>query len=265
MSTEKLGRLVRDLMNKGFPGPWNTMKEQIACAKFLRALGDAKMHCQVMTSFPPPQTLDRAIEMACQLEQYSTGDVTDVRRRGGSRGYTEYRSSGRRERQFVRAAATESVPMLSNSESGAELRRRIEVLGAELAKSRIQAPADVNRTSVRDGQPSTDMQATSSRRRPPFARPGGPQHRRICYACQQPGYMAKDCPQVKTTSSGGTTGTQTASARHTALSPAATSRPLDAHHRVYLYIRYKGKRYRALLDSGCDVCLLSADLLPELG
>jgi RNA polymerase-interacting CarD/CdnL/TRCF family regulator len=49
MSIEKLGRVVRDLMNKGFPGPWNTMKEQIARDKFLRAFGDAEMHRQFMT------------------------------------------------------------------------------------------------------------------------------------------------------------------------------------------------------------------------
>ena len=77
-----------------------------------------------------------------------------------------------------------------------------------------------------------------------------------CRKCRQKGHWARDCPLVVTSGTNSNPSTRTRANLLTASS--------QLHNRVYIQLVYEGQFYRALLDTGCDVSVIGAHVLPGL-
>jgi hypothetical protein len=59
---------IRGLVSQAYPGSWNNWTELTARDAFLSALDDEDLRYRIMSTCPPPQTLDTTFELAIQLE-----------------------------------------------------------------------------------------------------------------------------------------------------------------------------------------------------
>ena len=79
----------------------------------------------------------------------------------------------------------------------------------------------------------------------------------ICWSCNQQGHVARECPITKATSQSKKSGGGAAK------TSVLTSRR-KPKVKVYMEIIYKGQKYKALLDTGCDISVVSSRVLPGL-
>ena len=248
-SIQELYLEVRRLVNKAFPGTWTVLTEVYARDAFLNAIGDPELRRRIMLAVPPPETLAMTYDLAVRALAYDENDT--CRRDGFSR-----ESGQGRKGQFQARVLKEDQPT-SSSTTGvnhdatemAELRRQLAELRTafnNVQQRREPAVVAQPQPAVTIQPPPTNANAsttvtTSAGGRPPV----------ICWKCQQAGHIARHCTGQKVTN------VNAGQANVLAAGPRGKSR-------TYMDITHGGRTYKVLLDTGCDITILSRRLLPGL-
>jgi transposase InsO family protein len=224
---------VRRLVNKAFPGSWSRSTEVYARDAFLRALENEELRNRILMTMPPPETLAAAYELAVRAYAV-TGDTTkteDARNR-------PYRA---------RAVGSEGeTPLLERDEAEHQA-----VVALQRQVGALQAAMEKLASSNASQQPAAA--STGDSREPPARTNTTVRSTIICFYCHQPGHLFRNCPKRKTTK-------PSESSAHAKVLSTTKRHQVS----VYLPIRYQQKEYRALLDTGCDISVLSSNILPDL-
>jgi hypothetical protein len=243
MSLQELHLEVRRLVNKAFPGQWSKSTEIYARDAFLTALDDSEMRRRIIMAIPPPETLSAAYDLAMRAIT-----VDDAGMRAGrcdvlSPNYSASRKPGSRARLLAEdeKSTEKEVQQQATIE---ELRKQVAELKSamstlvesqkQLVASAVTGRAEVSQPKWRTRQPEA-----------------------VCWNCNQPGHWAKKCPIAKSKSQ-----------QKTVAEGAAKASMLSGKRRpkvkVYMDIIYRGQKYKALLDTGCDISVVSSRVLPGL-
>lgn len=232
MSLQELHLEVRRLVNKAFPGCWSKSTEIYARDAFLTALDDWELRRRIIMAIPPPETLAAAYDLAVRAIT-----VEDVGRRG--------------DRSMSDCAASRGPP------HRARVLAEDETAGGQAAQQ--QATIDELRKQVADLKMTvTALGRTQRQSMEPEAGAGAQRVTEgVCWRCGQPGHWARRCPQGKKKSN------QSASSEHVTRNSMLSGKQ-KTPAKVYVEILYRGQPYRALLDTGCDISVISSRALPGL-
>ena len=261
MSLEQLHIQVRTLVSKAAPGPWTGLTEIFARDAFLQALGDLELRRRIMLTCPPPTTLATAYDLALRASAFESY-VQDTRNE------QRHRSPQRRGERYTRVISGGSCGRLDETsverdrhkEENRQLQKQIDELRAALSKVTTasttssgvaQLPCD-RPCSTANQDPGTALKPARSETisRPPFRGLA----RDACRLCGKRGHWARACP----TSRAGIEGPGGV--------PRASMLTLPRQKRtnVYLNVGYQGRPYRVLLDTGCDISIVSTKILQNL-
>lgn len=256
MSVEQLHLKVRSLVNKAAPGPWTALTEIYARDAFLTALNDNELRRRVMMTSPPPETLAAAYDLT--LRALAVEDNLSTDRTDNVRGRSSVNKESRHACVLAETASTSTVEQVNMTslqqlrDVNLQLSRQIADMQSTLAK--LSAGASSSSAVVGSAAAATtvDAPAAAVQFRPSRRVPTGP-----CYCCGQQGHVVRNCPQRRAATSTMPQLNQQSSANVI----SSIRRPKV---KVYMDILYKGKQYKALLDSGCDLSVLSSRILPGL-
>ena len=250
MSIEQLHLKVRSLVSKAAPGPWTALTEVYARDAFLSALDDEELRRRILLTCPPPETLSAAYDLALR-----TLAIDTINRRNRERSPDIGKTRHARVLADGRAPPSEpSMPPPSPPEVQrlAEENRRMKQQIADL-----QSALHKITTHQLESKPSVEAGVNPVNRGPAYQ----PNRRDLCWQCHLPGNRRRDCVNR------GPSATMT-TAQPVINSNSRKASVLSSRGRppakVYLDIEYKGKKYRALMDTGCDLSVLGSKILPEL-
>ncbi|HSN23390.1 MAG TPA: retropepsin-like aspartic protease, partial [Methylomicrobium sp.] len=253
LTLEQLHLKVRSLVCKAAPGQWTSLTEIYARDAFLMALDDMELRRRIMLTCPPPETLVAAYDLALRASAMDTGTCEQ------RSGYTLERRSQPERQRYARTVTEKSLnadtdqSQLPAVQQLSEENRRLQQQLTELQS--VLSVLQSKRPDISD-PPFAAMEHSLPKR---SAAQGLP--RDVCRRCGQRGHWARECPlsqpQSKETTASATS-LPTANPKANVLS---SRRQKVA---VYLPMEYQGQLYRALLDSGCDISVLSRRMLPDL-
>lgn len=229
---EQLHVKVRTLVSKSAPGPWTALTEIYARDAFLAALDDWDLRKRIMMTCPPPTTLAATYDLALRSAALETG--MSSQQRSGSP--SDQRS--RRARMLGNADESEASKKLQElTASNDQLRRQIEDLQKSLQQLRTCG--------------STSQTITSGSQRPNSERAND-----VCHRCGQTGHWARNCGNQKNRKT-----TQNQNQSSSRANPLMEAKPKV---KVYIKVNFQGKTHRVLVDTGCDISVLSTKVLPNL-
>jgi transposase InsO family protein/predicted aspartyl protease len=240
---QELYLVVRRLVNKAFPGEWTTLTEIYARDAFLNALDDSDLRRRIIMTVPPPETLAEAYDLAVRAlaVDESSGNQHFIA------AHENHRSRrGQLQARVIKEADTDSEKEKKQQEELASLKKQVFELQAALARATVTSLA----TSTQPEKSHAAPAAIASR-------DDEPRPRNVCWKCNQPGHWARNC-RVKTARS--TAMNMNSETSHANILTSQQRKQI----RTYMEIIYQGHRYKVLLDTGCDVSILSSRVLPNL-
>jgi predicted aspartyl protease len=223
---EDLGTLVQDvrrLMILGFPGPTTIHSEAIAIRSFLDALRDQDLAMKVRER--EPETLDNTYNLAMRFEGYLKADLKEtlVRDRRPSRVHAAYAEEPdlERFRQLIR----EELESQRGKNASSDSRQRWGNARGGRMTSGYRRPSD-----------ATSWQSTKA-----------------CYGCGQPGHLVRNCP--------GQGQLQMPAATDDDLPVVGRVNHVQGSRNAYLTVQVNGTPTHALVDTGCEVCLVPTTMV----
>jgi hypothetical protein len=266
MTLEQLHLRVYSLVSRAMPGHWSKSTDIYARDAFLTALDDDELRRRIMMACPPPETLSAVFDLAVRASA-----IDETFRQTAGRGDSwEERQPGRRQR-FTRVLTNETDCDYGHSSEAVgrmefqKMKDDQQKLMSELTAYRERLAKAESMLAARPSEPETTSNPSSASSRRPVEQREKKSTRSIgfdvCRRCGMKGHWARECPLTVTASgqASGTASESTVRARANALT--SLNRP---RVRVYVQIVYQGQFYRALLDTGCDVSVIGARMLPGL-
>jgi hypothetical protein len=237
MTLEKLHLQVRALVSKVAPGTWTSLTEIYARDAFLNALDDDDLRRRVLMTCPPPTTLAMAYDLALR----SAALEPRVRCDHYSEDSWRSRSPAKRQQRRTRALITEKDD---------ESPQNIQEL--TVANSRLQKQVEELQQRLQKFPAGKSCTETASVR--PTVEPQSGKANIIYFRCHKTGHMAKHCREKLLRNAGLRSESQT----------NVISRMSAPGTKVYIQVGYGGKQYRVLLDTGCEISMLSTKVIPNL-
>jgi hypothetical protein len=249
LTIEQLYLKVRSLVSKAAPGSWSALTEIYARDAFLTALDDEKLKRRIMLTSPPPETLVAVYDLALRavaVENYVT------RCRSESRGDRHPQQGGRSRHARVVGTEDDSKPQPAATQQMEQVMEQLKELQA--------AVAGIKTSTAKPTEAMVDPKETSRTGRPAANQMKPKRGARYdeCRNCGRKGHWARECPFAAASSAS----TQEPRQGGSQAKVVTSSRKLKTA--VYLPFEYKGRRYQALLDSGCDVSVMGRTALPDL-
>jgi len=236
MSLQELHLEVRRLVNKASPGCWSRSTEIDARDVFLTALDDVELRRRIIMAIPPRKTLAATYELAVRA---AMADNAVSRSDNGPSRKQTYRAC---------LLAEEAKPTEKEIQQQAiidELREQISEMNTTLT-----TVIDSQKQSSIPGATSKANEATGPKTTVRLLTAG-------CWNCQQLGHLARNCPATKSKS-------QSKTLSQGVDKNNMLSAKLKSTVRVYMDISYEGHKFKALLDTGCDVSVISSRILPNI-
>jgi transposase InsO family protein len=237
MTLEKLHLQIRALVSKVAPGPWTSLTEIYARDAFLNALDDDDLRRRILMTCPPPTTLAMAYDLALR----SAALEPRVRCDHHSEDSWRSRSPAKRQQRRTRALITEKDDESpQNIQELTVANRRLQKQVEELQQRLQKFPAGKSCTETASVRPTVEPQSGKANI--------------ICFRCHKAGHMAKHCTEKLLRNAGLCSELQT----------NVISRMSAPGTKVYIQVGYGGKQYRVLLDTGCEISVLSTKVIPYL-
>jgi predicted aspartyl protease len=209
-----------------------------------------------MMACPPPETLSAVFDLAVRASAlevtYHSGQLQgNDRREDKHRKFTKV-STGEEQRE--NRQSNEEGGLFDYQRLVEDQRRVMNVLEScrqRLAKTELALAgcSSENATAKADTSNPTTHEVRGH-----GGRAGRSVAFDVCRKCGEKGHWARECPLLVTRKRD-TTGRSKANALMT------NSRP---HRQVYIQFVYEGQFYRALLDTGCDISVMGAHVLPGI-
>jgi hypothetical protein len=250
MTLEQLHLRVHSLVSRAMPGDWSRATEIYARDAFLNALNDDDLRRRIMLACPPPDTLAAAFDLAVRASAF---DVSF--RPSESREECGYTVPAEKRRKFTRKLTEEESTTDAAVVRRAEFEQVLEdqrKLLAELDLCRERLAKAESALADRPVEPTTAVTERRGKVTVPFD---------VCRRCGGKGHWARECPLTVVSSNKGVNKKNASSGNARANVLNASRRP---RCQVYLDIVYEGQSYRVLLDTGCDVSVIGAKILPGL-
>ena len=238
LSIKELHLEVRRLVNKAFPGEWSTSTEIYARDAFLSALNDPELRRRVLLTVPPPETLTSAFDLAARAITLDGTDTSERRDVSCSRTNQQATKKQYQARSIVEKsiATTEVQPQINVS----DLHKQLVELQSAVAMLRTEPPPIMVEQNQRVGRLTGASRMDRSQGI-------------VCWRCKQTGHKAYHCTVHKAAA------VSSDPARANILSASMRSKI-----KVYLPIVYEGHTFHVLLDTGCDLSVMSSRTLPNL-
>ena len=237
MTLEKLHLQVRALVSKVAPGPWTTLTEIYARDAFLNALENDDLKRRILMTCPPPTTLAMTYDLALRSAALEPRVEHDDHLGDDGKPRSPVKCHPRRARALITGNEEESAQNMQKlTESNRRLQKQVDELQESLRELSKEKPSS--------GTTSAGSIV-------------GPQSRKaniICFRCKKPGHIAKDCREKLPRNAGAQSESQT----------NVISRISAPRTKVYIQVVYGGKQYRVLLDTGCEISVLSTKVIPNL-
>ena len=235
LTLEQLHMKVRTLVSKAAPGSWTSLTEIYARDAFLTALDNNELRRRIKLTCPPPTTLAAAYDLALRATAIDIG-MGDVYDHQNNRSPQPHRA--RQARALVGGscgpAEAPSQQMKDLAEEHRKLKEQLDGISAEMAKLSAAGTKPASSQSRADVIPHAEVI---------------PRHRNndLCHRCGNKGHWARHCPNIGRSTTG-----------------AARANTLSKHKsekvNVYIHAVYRGRKHLVLVDTGCEVSVLSTKI-----
>ena len=244
------------------------VREQIGCDHFTNALGDPDFALKVKER--APKSLDEALCIALRLEAWAKSVKQDKQEDDRPERYRQKARLTAKPDTAKPTQGPQSTDRLTKVEADMtrlheEMKRLLEASQTPTLPTAIPAIPPVS-TPVQ--RPATQATASAGERPQvqntrnngsvrPLMTNNFPQQRQppICWNCNLPGHISRECPMRNRSMSDPRTGNNLANRGSTKMQDQAN---------VYLEMSLLGKEVPCLVDTGCELTLVPKDLISRL-
>jgi len=261
-SLQELYQDVCGLMSLAYPGPTSDLSNIVGRDAFLEALCDNALRVRILEKGPPD--LDEALRIACQLEAFNGGTLTDEPRPSPA---DKQRSPKKSNQQYHRQVR-EDKGRQSDQSQGDVFRQFQDGLKDCLTQmTAYKLEMENLRRNAQEEEAERRRQSSQQMGQ------GDGAGRGPCFTCGVEGHFARNCPFRKGGKGQSSDQSQSRISPQQEQQQQASARTQyeqrpqligqAAKKSTYLTVHWRGKQYNALLDTGCERSVVGKRLLPS--